>query len=1310
MKKITSLFLAVLLASQIGVQAASEEAEYASFYYDAIAEKGVGPKDESKLGYQAENVWKEFYVATDGNDSNNGTKDSPFATLERARDEVRKINKSMTGDIVVHIASGTYYIDELFELDIDDSGFNGHNVIWLGDTKNPPVLSGGRTLDKMTPSQTYPGLYEVKVDYPDRILNLYVNGESREVAASNHLIQSLKRPDAWNTDEWKNNNPNDGGKPYEYYNPETLNSSDGVFVSKEQVMPYENIEDVIAVYNPQFRTAIVPIKRIFDNPLNSEQYIIEFGDMWDILSRRRSIYISGGKAFSIKNAFELLDEPGEFYFNRKTQTLYYKPYADEDMSEAEVIMPYETDILRIKGVDKDTVVKNITIEGLKFAYTMYNQWSYNGFCSNYGTSNDAYGWMSTTNQPNQAVSLAFCENVTMKNNHFKNIGGNAIKVIANTDKLNFVGNSFIDIGNMGLLVEGYNNHVTDENGGYIQGTPNEEQKKLPLDLLSTPYMTVDVSYDGAAPNTDTYGVQVLLNRPKFENWGSRISRTSWVEEYNYPESAWKSDPNAPARGEKSWMMYDFGGKYDVDKIALAFHKDYVSDAEKNNYEVLLSNDRYFSEGDYKVVATQTTPADEIQEYVLDDIGEYRYLMIRTLGATPLACSQVYAFTDDEQPYPQMGRSPNIYVSNNLFVRGGVNVENGTAMCLNFCEYKTVIHNEVQDFNYSGIQAIGGNGVNIYSEHAYSYLGQNKMTNCSIITHDGSAFYVHSYAPYSIVEGNFVDNNNTGQFGYYTDSGASAWLFNNNAIEDSPLSNSFYTAQLKNGTVANHGRNMYANHSKEVVVHIDSFDKIGYDKTIFPWDYYDNDVDAPIVYVKGQPTKEVYSIIEESGLEPEYQWMRELITDIPDDSFDYLTYYEETGKESETLRNRRRDSLIEEAQNMLDNGKFGYRLGEFALVYKAQLEESLSNLKATTNTTMNRSAMDIRGLMNEIKASQRRYSLEETLQMCKDTAANTVVDNSGNPKFGTVSQKDKDTFTDIISDVESRMDKAYTTEEEFDMLIELETAYNDFYGNCRNAKIEALNTKGIIKTEFDYDNLIAYVHTTPSADLSELEIVVSDGAEIATTISKKADYDKGVLVPIYSKECKKHQTWTIRAVAEEATDAQDITEDSFVIDSFKQNSHIKDSKEGMMLTANPNPYMSNVFNKETKGATVSFKPYFNTGNGSFRFIIGASSAVDFKLENNNSKYDRLEVEFTEDEMKLYSVLSGKSKLITSYKMGVKPNELNTFTYEFRKINNTGNVILELNGKRVVNDAFKGTIKSGYFGVLSENINIEIFDKQ
>ena len=59
----------------------------------------------------------EFFVAPNGNDAQAGTKDRPFATIERARDAARQAK----GSIVV-LAAGTYRLTKTFTLDDRDSG------------------------------------------------------------------------------------------------------------------------------------------------------------------------------------------------------------------------------------------------------------------------------------------------------------------------------------------------------------------------------------------------------------------------------------------------------------------------------------------------------------------------------------------------------------------------------------------------------------------------------------------------------------------------------------------------------------------------------------------------------------------------------------------------------------------------------------------------------------------------------------------------------------------------------------------------------------------------------------------------------------------------------------------------------------------------------------------------------------------------------------------------------------------------------------------------------------------------------------
>lgn len=72
--------------------------------------------------------------------------ESPFKTLERAKAEVRVHNSNMSGNIIVNIASGVYYMDNTLEFTQADSGTNGFSVIYRGITDengNSPIVSGG---------------------------------------------------------------------------------------------------------------------------------------------------------------------------------------------------------------------------------------------------------------------------------------------------------------------------------------------------------------------------------------------------------------------------------------------------------------------------------------------------------------------------------------------------------------------------------------------------------------------------------------------------------------------------------------------------------------------------------------------------------------------------------------------------------------------------------------------------------------------------------------------------------------------------------------------------------------------------------------------------------------------------------------------------------------------------------------------------------------------------------------------------------------------------------------------------------------
>jgi hypothetical protein len=106
-----------------------------------------------KMTAVAQNKPVVLYVATVGDDSWSGTlasanrnlTDGPFATLERARDAVRKLRRarvSSTTDVTILVRGGTYHLSKSLRFASEDGGTNKHPTIWRSYKDEQVILSG----------------------------------------------------------------------------------------------------------------------------------------------------------------------------------------------------------------------------------------------------------------------------------------------------------------------------------------------------------------------------------------------------------------------------------------------------------------------------------------------------------------------------------------------------------------------------------------------------------------------------------------------------------------------------------------------------------------------------------------------------------------------------------------------------------------------------------------------------------------------------------------------------------------------------------------------------------------------------------------------------------------------------------------------------------------------------------------------------------------------------------------------------------------------------------------------------------------
>ena len=88
----------------------------------------------------------------------------------------------------------------------------------------------------------------------------------------------------------------------------------------------------------------------------------------------------GDTPFYLENSLAYLDSEGEWYLDKDTSTLYYKPREGEIMNKTEIIAPKLETIIDINDTDENKT-ENITFDGIQFLHSNWLAPDSYGYCS-----------------------------------------------------------------------------------------------------------------------------------------------------------------------------------------------------------------------------------------------------------------------------------------------------------------------------------------------------------------------------------------------------------------------------------------------------------------------------------------------------------------------------------------------------------------------------------------------------------------------------------------------------------------------------------------------------------------------------------------------------------------------------------------------------------------------------------------------------------------------------------------------------------------------------------------------------------------
>jgi hypothetical protein len=395
----------------------------------------------------------EFYVSPSGNDSDPGTSDRPFATLDRAKNAVCafKIHKTEM-EVTVFIREGTYYLEEPLVFAPEDSGSKEHPVTYVSYPGEKPVISGGRRLECIwRPYRDGIMMCELSeirkagITFDQLFINgkrqvraRYPNYDNSDPGKSGYIYAKTALPN-----EAANSNPdNDDDMIFSGSAPRGVVFDTETFSHKGWEKPEEAIIHIYqAMYwgNLQWKIKNIDME---NNILWFGRGGMQMGAKW----HSDPCKLSESSRFFIENVFEELDVPEEWYYDRNKGVLYYMPDVDTDLQAATVEVPILKRVVEFRG-NLDEKVEYINLSGIRITCTS-------------ATFLDLYDIPSLGDwaiHRGGSVYLENTRNCSIENNYFDAVGGNAVFLNNYNRGTNVHGNTFSQAGDSAVCLVGTQN-------------------------------------------------------------------------------------------------------------------------------------------------------------------------------------------------------------------------------------------------------------------------------------------------------------------------------------------------------------------------------------------------------------------------------------------------------------------------------------------------------------------------------------------------------------------------------------------------------------------------------------------------------------------------------------------------------------------------------------------------------------------------------------------------------------------------------------------------------------------------------------
>jgi len=455
----------------------------------------------------------EIWVSPNGSDANAGTKEKPLAhidiALRKARELRRLADASIAKGITIYLKGGIYQLEEPLFVRPEDSGTAASPTVFQAAPGEKPVLSGGVTVKAWRKAANVPGLpaesqgkvWVADASYIGNDLvdfrQLWVNGV-KAIRSKHTKGDLMDRILSWNKKEQT------------------------CWIPK----PKQNIAAIKGMEMFIHQWWAIAILRIKDAEVKGDSVKLSFLQPESRVQSEHpwpAPWISketGNSAFYLNNAIQFLDEPGEWFLDKRAGKIYYYPRSNENLNKAEVTVPVLESLLKMQGTI-DRPVAYISFKGISFQHSTWLYPSKQGLVPHQAGMYmlDAYklkipgtpekktlenqAWVG---RPAAAVLVSYANNTSFEGCSFEHLASTGLDYQKGTYHDLIKGNLFRDIGGTGILTGGFSDEGQEVHLAY---NPSDERDVCTNETISNNLITNVTNEDWGCVGIGTGYVRVI---------------------------------------------------------------------------------------------------------------------------------------------------------------------------------------------------------------------------------------------------------------------------------------------------------------------------------------------------------------------------------------------------------------------------------------------------------------------------------------------------------------------------------------------------------------------------------------------------------------------------------------------------------------------------------------------------------------------------------------------------------------------------------------------------------------------------------